>query len=231
LSATRAKRSTSEDFAPLPAGRHRLGPTYVEAYQRRRLLVAVAELAHEQGLAGVTVSGLAERARISRKTFYDYFANRDEFVDYATTQAASQLCDPIAEIVAKRGGEEEAVAAGVHALLDAIRSEPKLAELALIHAPALGGERGRSCQETVIEALSALPALAAGAEGRAPGAETIAAAMIGVIACRLRGGDVALGGEVGDDLIRLARLPALAAEPESGAAESGGKQDRDPAPA
>jgi AcrR family transcriptional regulator len=211
LSPTQAADRTREEIAPLPAGRHGLGPEYVEAHQRRRLVVAVAELAHEQGLAGVTVGGLAERARISRKTFYDYFGNRDECVDYATTQAAAHLFDPIAEI-APAGGAGKDVAAGVRALLDAVRSEPNLAELALVHAPALGGKRGRHFQEVAIEAISALPAAAAAPSTRSRGGETIASAIIGVIACGLRRGQVEQLDAVGEQLVRLATLPTVVTE-------------------
>ncbi len=211
MSATRAAYGTSEGYPALPPGPNQLGPEYVDRYQRRRLVVAVAELAHEEGLAGVTVSALAERARVSRKTFYDYFDNRDQCVDYASAEAAAHLFEPVAEVTARRG-DGKRVPAGVRALLDAVRSEPKLAELAFIHGPALGGERGRHFQEVAIEAISALPAAAAGAKAPARGSETIASAIIGVIACGLRRGEAEQLDEVAGELVRLAGLGAVGAE-------------------
>jgi AcrR family transcriptional regulator len=158
----------------------------------------------------VTVSGLAERARVSRKTFYDYFGNRDQCVDYAAEAACAHLFEPIGRMTAQAA--DERVAAGVRALLDAVKAEPNQAELALIHAPALGGERGRRFQEIAVEAIAILPAAAGAAtEKGVRGTETIAGAMIGVIACKLRHGEADRVGEPAGELMRLAMLPAIGA--------------------
>jgi AcrR family transcriptional regulator len=212
LSAAPTGFGTSAGYPALPRGRHLLPRDYVDQYQRRRLVVAVAELAHEEGLAGVTVSGLADRARISRKTFYDYFANRDECLDYATEQAAAYLFESL-EAAVPRQSADERIAAGVDALLGAVAAEPNLAELVLIHAPALGGERGRRFQEIAVEKIAALLESAVARKGaKARGAETIASAIIGVIACQLRRGEADRVGELTEEIVRLARLPTVSVE-------------------
>jgi AcrR family transcriptional regulator len=213
LSAARTDFGTSEGYPALPPGRNLLPPEYVDSYQRRRMVVAVAELAHEEGLAGVTVTGLSARARISRKTFYDYFANREECVDYASKEATAYIFEPIDVATKQEQSVDEQLAAGVGALLEAVAGEPNLAELALIHAPALGGKRGRHFQEVAVEGITHLVGIAGkGGDGDARTAETIASAIIGVVACQLRRGEAERIGELAEELVRLARLAAVGVE-------------------
>jgi AcrR family transcriptional regulator len=203
VSGTVTEYGTPAAYPALPPGRHLLSREYVDLYQQRRLVVAAAEQAHEEGLAGVTVSALTGRARMSRKTFYDYFGNRDECVDYASEEAASYLFEPLAEADRGRSAEER-LAAGVAALLGAIEAEPILAELALVHAPALGGERGRRFQERVINGIAELLAIDQGPGTR--GTEMIASAIMGVIGCQIRRGEAERVGELSEEVVRLAGL-------------------------
>jgi AcrR family transcriptional regulator len=212
MRALMAGYGSSAAYEALPAGRHTLGPEYVERHQRQRMVVAVAELAHEKGLAGVTVSGLTARARISRKTFYEYFANLDECLDYAGEEAAAYLLESPGAMGPGQSADER-IAAGVDALLGAVAAEPNLAELALVHAPALGGKRGRRFQEIAVERIAALVGAAeAGTGAGAGGTETIASAIIGVIACQVRRGEADRVGELAEEVVRLARLPAVGVE-------------------
>ena len=200
---------TAATYPKLPAGRNLLSREYVDQYQRQRMMVAAAELAHEEGLAAVTVTGVTARARISRKTFYDYFANREECLEYAGEEAISYLFSPLKD----RGSAESAdarLATGVGALLDAVAAEPIVAEFGLIHAPALGGERGQRFQEAAIEAIARLVQTAGGGKGKsAPGTETIAIAILGVIAYWVRRGEADRVDELAAQVLRLARLPAV----------------------
>jgi AcrR family transcriptional regulator len=206
LNAARARYGASGAYPALPPGRHLLSRDYVDDYQRRRLVVAVAELAHEHGLAGVTVAALVRRARMSRKTVYDYFANRDDCVDYASEQAAGYLFAPLAP-----QSSEERLAAGVAALLGAIEAEPLLTELALVHAPALGGERGWRFQDAAIAGIAELLAIDQGSAERGP--EMIASAILGVIGCRLRRGEGQRIGDLAGELLDLATLARPRADP------------------
>src|SRR5687768_14436637 len=43
--------------------------------QRRRLLAAAAEMFADKGYAGATVEGIVSRAGMSRRTFYEHFAD------------------------------------------------------------------------------------------------------------------------------------------------------------
>ena len=73
-------RVQDADWAPaqLPSGRHGLPREYVVNSQRSRLLAAAVRTAGEAGYAGMTVSAVIAAAGVSRKTFYEFFADRED---------------------------------------------------------------------------------------------------------------------------------------------------------
>ena len=62
----------------LPRGPHRLAREEVLASQRGRMLAAIAEAVAEKGYAATTVADVVGRAGVSRKTFYEHFADKEE---------------------------------------------------------------------------------------------------------------------------------------------------------
>jgi AcrR family transcriptional regulator len=197
---------SSDSYPRLPSGRTHLSPEYIDGYQRRRVVVAVAELAHEQGMVGVSVTKVCERARISRKTFYDYFENRDGCTLYAGEQAAQYLFGGLEEVGVKAAADRQ-LKSGITALLGAVAAEPNIAELALVHAPALSRDDGRRLQGSSVAKVRAL--IEAQGKGGAPDAETIATAILGVIACQVRRGESKRAPELTDEVLRLAKLPSV----------------------
>jgi AcrR family transcriptional regulator len=65
-------------LAPLPSGRHGLPREQVIRSQRMRLLRAATEVAGTDGYAATTVSMVIGQANVSRKTFYELFADRED---------------------------------------------------------------------------------------------------------------------------------------------------------
>jgi AcrR family transcriptional regulator len=73
----------------------------VNDIQRARLLAAAVDAIEEMGYARMTVAQVISRARVSRKTFYDVFADRGdcflaafEQTHFRAWRAASEACDP-----------------------------------------------------------------------------------------------------------------------------------------
>jgi len=62
----------------LPSGRHRLTREDVVASQRGRLIEAMVEVVAEKGYGPVTVADVVEGASVSRRTFYEQFAGKEE---------------------------------------------------------------------------------------------------------------------------------------------------------
>src|ERR1043165_4391901 len=69
---------THEGNPGLPRGRSHLPPPAVSASQRERLLRSVIAAVSEHGYQAVTVADIVRRARVSKKAFYDHFANKEE---------------------------------------------------------------------------------------------------------------------------------------------------------
>ncbi len=62
----------------LPRGPHSLTREQVATNQRLRLLEGMIDAIGEKGYAATTVSDVIRRAGVSRKAFYEHFANREE---------------------------------------------------------------------------------------------------------------------------------------------------------
>ncbi len=61
----------------LPSGRHGLSREDVLASQRGRLLLAVVDAVADKGYEAVTITDIVERAGVSRRVFYEQFANKE----------------------------------------------------------------------------------------------------------------------------------------------------------
>ena len=80
--------------------------------QRDRLVAAMGELTAELGLAAVGVHHVCQRAGVSRRTFYELYADRDACVVDMHEEAFGRLLGHLAEAVADAGAawEDRAVA-------------------------------------------------------------------------------------------------------------------------
>lgn len=74
-------RSGGAEPQSLRSGRHRLSREEVLASQRGRIMRAALDELGEVGAGGMTVGGLVERAKVSKKTFYENFDGLEECVN------------------------------------------------------------------------------------------------------------------------------------------------------
>lgn len=120
-----------------PAGVRRLPPDLVRAVQRERLLMATIHAAAELGYRGMSVQAVIDRAGVSRPTFYEHFANKDDCFVAAFDAGATRLRTQI-EQESARGGDvwRERLRLGFAALLDFIRTEPDTARTVIVEARA-----------------------------------------------------------------------------------------------
>jgi AcrR family transcriptional regulator len=109
-------RETTDVLRVLPRGRHAAPREVVAESQRERMLVAMAEACAAKGFANVAVADVIERARVSRRSFYEHFSNKEECFLAAYDAGVAGLLDEI-------GAAEEAV-----------RSAPGAGLLAVAHA-------------------------------------------------------------------------------------------------
>jgi AcrR family transcriptional regulator len=81
----------------LPRGRHGLSRDEVLASQRGRMLDAICQAVAEKGYAGTSVADVIERAGVSRETFYEHFAGKEDCFLAAYELASATLRDAIAK--------------------------------------------------------------------------------------------------------------------------------------
>jgi AcrR family transcriptional regulator len=67
-----------DEEALLPRGRHSLSRDQVVTSQRRRMLAAVVAAVAEKGYGRASVADVIGRARVSRETFYEQFADKED---------------------------------------------------------------------------------------------------------------------------------------------------------
>jgi AcrR family transcriptional regulator len=110
----------------------------VSEIQRSRMLTAAAEAVEEVGYARLTVAQVISRARVSRKTFYDLFEDREDCFLAAFDQTVDQLGGLVSEAYAGEAGWRDGVRAGLVAMLRFMDDEPGLARLCVVEALGAG---------------------------------------------------------------------------------------------
>lgn len=121
----------------LPRGRHGLSPAAIESDQRGRLLVAISLALEEHGYAGTTVARVIQGARVSRRTFYDQFADKDDCLLAAYEEAERRAWErAVAAAEAAQKDWPQCVHATLGAVLDFLAAESATARLFTLEARA-----------------------------------------------------------------------------------------------
>jgi AcrR family transcriptional regulator len=111
----------------------------VTEIQRSRMLAAAVDAVEEVGYARMTVAQVISRARVSRKTFYDVFSDREDCFLAAFEQAIVQSRLIAREAFEREGGQwREGIRAALGRLLVFMDEEPGLAKLCVVEALAAG---------------------------------------------------------------------------------------------
>jgi len=126
---------TTSQFPPapptrLPSGRHGLTREAVAASQRGRMLEAMASIVAEKGYAATTVADVVERAGVSRRTFYEQFADKEACFLAAYDVGLAAVLEQIRNAVESRppaAGWRERARSGVEAFLALLAAEPAFA--------------------------------------------------------------------------------------------------------
>jgi AcrR family transcriptional regulator/DNA-binding MarR family transcriptional regulator len=133
--ATKDKTRSNSRLRPGPNGMPRGQVTEI---QRTRMLTATVEAVEDVGYARLTVAQVIGRARVSRKTFYDLFEDREDCFLAAFDQAVGQLERLVSDAYASETGWRDGVRAGLFALLRFMDDEPGLARMCIVEALGAG---------------------------------------------------------------------------------------------
>jgi AcrR family transcriptional regulator len=189
-------RAFPPGIRPLPSRRPLLSRDVLDDFKRRRIAAGIARIAHEEGLAGLTVPKITAAAKMSRTTVYHLFANKIECVEYACELGVEELLEPFPRATAGDGDRRSRLRVAAATLSAGVTARPLGAELVLVHSRAIESA-GASCREKIVGAV-------AQAIGGDPLAELTAGAVVSAVSLRLmRGGPAELAG-LEDELAGLA---------------------------
>ena len=139
----KAKDSSNQDAASspgpdtaryrrLPTGAHGLTREQVELDQRGRLRSAMIELIAQRGYPAVRILDLTQLAHVSRPTFYNLYADKEELLLSAYEDIAGRTTTHVADAYVKGESEEQSLELALLAFAELAAAEPEAMTLALL---------------------------------------------------------------------------------------------------
>jgi AcrR family transcriptional regulator len=183
----------------------------VAEMQRARLLSAAVAAFDELGYVDTTVADVTGRARVSRRTFYELFANGDECLAAVLDDAAVAVERELADAHPRPLRWLDRVRSGLWTILAFLDREPALARVCVVEA-ARGGPLLLERRERILARLTAAVdgGRLAGARGRAPTpltAEGVVGATLSIVHARLAHRDGEPLRSLANDLMGMIVLP------------------------
>jgi AcrR family transcriptional regulator len=150
MSASNRRRPGARLVSPLSARR---GGVQVSEVQRARMLSSAVQVVSEFGYGQMSVARVTGRARVSRRTFYDLFEDREDCFLAVFDDALGRVSElVVGAYEGERGVWVEKVRAALMALLVFLDGEPGVCSLLVVDALA-GGPRILERRVEVLERL------------------------------------------------------------------------------
>ena len=149
--------ATPDRGTPVPRGRHAPPLEVRIGVQRRRLLRAAAVVFARAGYADASAEGIAREAGMSKATFYEHFANKEEAILGLFEEAVTEVILAMAAAEPSRNEQanyEAWMQAGLRAFLDKLAEEPETAQTLLVEIIG-AGPRAMERRDAVLEAFAA----------------------------------------------------------------------------
>ncbi|HWM54784.1 MAG TPA: TetR/AcrR family transcriptional regulator [Solirubrobacterales bacterium] len=211
-----AAKSEAGDSSRLPAGRHGLPREFIVQNQRERIITALVDTVAERGYNATTVAHITKAASVSRRTFYEHFADKEACFLAAYEMVADHIRDSMR--VAAEAFEDwpQQVRAALATMLRFLAGEPELARLVMIEPVAAGGEiaaRHRASMQGFVEILKAGRPEHSG-DRPLPEAteETLVGGLLSLIVREISAGRAAELEKLLPDLVELTLSPYLGGE-------------------
>jgi AcrR family transcriptional regulator len=157
--------------------------------QRARILAALVEVVVERGAGNVTVAHIVARSGVSRRTFYELFADREDCLLAAFDDAIERIAAVVVPAYGEPARWREKIRAGLTALLEFLDHEPGIGRLAIVETLGAGAnalERRRRVLAQVMAAVDEGRAEVKHGEGPTPmAAEGIVGGVLAVLHSRL----------------------------------------------
>jgi AcrR family transcriptional regulator len=128
---------------------------HIAELQRARLISAAVLAVDELGWTGTTVAHITSRARVSRRTFYDLFENREDCLRAVLEDIVGRIAGEIAGAQLAGLGWVDRVRGGLFTILSFFDREPVLARLCVVQA-VRGGSRVLVWREDILTRLATI---------------------------------------------------------------------------
>jgi AcrR family transcriptional regulator len=140
--------------AAVPRGRHAPPLEVRQSVQRDRLFEAAAAVFARVGYAEASAESIAREAGMSKATFYEHFANKEECILALFDAAAGEVLMEMARATAAAGDDpRERMRAGGRAFLDMLASHPFESQTLLVEVIG-AGERGAERRDNIFAAFA-----------------------------------------------------------------------------
>jgi AcrR family transcriptional regulator len=133
-----AQEGKASDSAPaaasprLPAGRHGLPREFIEQNQRERIITALVDTVAERGYNATTVANITKAASVSRRTFYEHFADKEACFLAAYDMVADHIRASMRAAAESFSDWPQQVRAALATMLRFLAAEPELARLCMV---------------------------------------------------------------------------------------------------
>src|SRR5437764_7844105 len=145
----RSGQGPRERYRRLPTGAHGLAREEVERDQRDRLQRAMTELIVLRGYQAVRILDLTKLAHVSRPTFYELYADKEELLLSAYTEIAGRTGQTVLEAFGDEGDLEDRLRSAMRAFARLAAREPQSMSLFLMGAFGAGQKALARRKETV----------------------------------------------------------------------------------
>lgn len=166
-----------------------LGRQRVAGIQRARMLAAMAEACAEHGRASVTVAHVVERAGVSRRTFYEAFADVEDCFLHAFEEALARAARRAADAYDPTAPWAHRIRASLVELLCFFEEDRSAARLLIVESLAAGPRTLQRRQEMLAAVIAAVDAGRQALRKRADAppltAEGVVGGVLGVLHARL----------------------------------------------
>jgi len=145
--------------------------------QRRELMEGLCRAVEERGLAATTIADIVRHARVSKRTFYEHFADKDECFFAAYRAVSADVMRQVAGAVDFDASWEAQIEAAVRAYVGALDSRPKLTRAFFLEIHAAGPGAIELRREVLSEFAELTRSFAGEARRRQPALQPLTPAM------------------------------------------------------
>ena len=145
--------------------------------QRRELLEAFCRAVEERGLAATTIADIVRHARVSKRTFYEHFADKEACFFAAYRAIAGEVMRQVATAVNFEASWEAQIEAAVRTYVTVLDSRPKLTRAFFLEIHAAGARAIALRREVLTEFAELTRGFVAQARKRQPELVPLTAAM------------------------------------------------------